>query len=84
VVHGAEVSVFPQATAGGFASDRSTVQDGAVEIELVAGDPEAEAEDGEETPANAPVEVGTTIRLYVSFEAEDGGSALWRSTMTVE
>jgi hypothetical protein len=70
------VTAFPLATAGGFTETERAVEDGAVEVELVAGVP-----DSEDAP---PVPVGTVIQTYVGFEADDGGSAIWRGEVVVE
>lgn len=65
----------PLASAGGFVEALVEVKDGKVTVEMVAGS--AESED------QPPVPAGTRVKLYVAFEAEDAGSALWRGEVTV-
>lgn len=70
------VLVYPVASAGGFRAQVSEVSEGEVEVTLVAGVP-----DSEEAP---PLEPGTVLQTYVSFEGDNGGSSLWRGTFTVQ
>lgn len=70
------VIAYPLATAGGFVSTDSDVVDGEVALTLVAGVP-----DSDTAP---PLEVGTDIEVYITFEAEGGGSTLWRERIVVQ
>ena len=69
------VTAWPAGTAGGFELASVEAESGVVELVYVARDGQVE-----ENPA---LPSGTVVDVYVAFEAEDGGSALWRGAVVV-